>query len=261
MPGSGERSLVILTCGRQVAGKGHMAPMRIYPNYSLTFVLKGRGVYQVNDKRYTIEAGMGFLIEKGSSVSYKADEEEPWEYIFVIFKGLECRAILGDIGVSAVSPVFCFGDDEKLRESLEKMLLSARAGLSSAYAVTAHFLMALSCLASGSRSPDNRERYIEEAIVFIENNASCSLSVEEIAEHLHIDRSYLYRLFMEAYGVSPKRYLLDYRLSLAAALLRDPQCHIEEVAEKAGFFDRAHFTHAFTEKYGLPPGKWRQKNA
>lgn len=257
---SREHGLNILACGRQKAGKNHFVPTRVYPNDSLTFVLKGRGKLWCGERTYEIGAGQGFMIAEGSEVSYQADGQDPWEYIFVIFRGFESKALLTSIGVEPAHPVFSFSTDA-LSPSLLALLDTSGAPDPGGYAVLGHFLLAISKLVRQVPGKDRRERTITEAVSYIESNYSSPLTVREIAEHLFIDRTYLYRLFMDAFGIPPKAYLTEYRLSAAAALLADPSLTVDEVAARCGFFDHAHFIRAFAAKNGQTPGQWRASHS
>ncbi len=50
----------------------------VRPNYLIHYVLKGKGYYYVNDRKYTIEANQGFLIRPTELTFYQADKLDPW---------------------------------------------------------------------------------------------------------------------------------------------------------------------------------------
>ena len=62
---------------------------------------------------------------------------------------------------------------------------------------------------------------MEEALRYIEANYAHSVNIQVIADHLNIERTYLYRLFKDITGVSPQEYLLDYRIRRACSLLKE----------------------------------------
>lgn len=68
----------------------------------------------------------------------------------------------------------------------------------------------------------------------------------------------LRRWFAATAGVSPKEVQLGGRMLLACALLRErPGVDLATVALETGFFDHAAFAHAFTERVGLTPSRFR----
>ncbi|MBI4975942.1 MAG: helix-turn-helix domain-containing protein [Spirochaetes bacterium] len=66
------------------------------------------------------------------------------------------------------------------------------------------------------------------------------------------------RLFRRETGVSPADYYRRERLAAAAELLADPSAVIEDIAVRTGFYDRDHFTRAFTSYYSIPPARYRR---
>jgi AraC-like DNA-binding protein len=67
----------------------------------------------------------------------------------------------------------------------------------------------------------------------------------------------LQRLFSHYVGASPKWVLTRYRLHDAAERLeRDPGVSVATVATAAGYFDQAHFNHAFKALLGITPAQY-----
>ncbi len=83
-----------------------------------------------------------------------------------------------------------------------------------------------------------------------------NLSAKEIAKAADISESYLYQLFREEVGMSPKEYILKCRLQNACALLRTRYYKVYEVAAKCGFPDPKYFETIFKRKMGVSPGKY-----
>ena len=69
-----------------------------------------------------------------------------------------------------------------------------------------------------------------------------------MAHYVGIDRSYLYRIFMEHENTSPKQYLLKHRLQMATQLLCSSTCTITEAALSCGLPGRTLLLQL------LPPG-------
>lgn len=102
------------------------------------------------------------------------------------------------------------------------------------------------------------ERRLIRAAAFIENNlASHDLTPDAVARAANVSRSTLYRLFKSCGGVS--RYILRRRLNLASERLRDPAEYrqVSELAFELGFISEAHFSRAFRQVFGAPPGAFR----
>ena len=66
-------------------------------------------------------------------------------------------------------------------------------------------------------------------------------------------RSVFYERFKQAVGISPMRYLLDWRMTLARNMLRSERVGVAEVAHRVGYRSASTFTAAFTKRVGIPP--------
>jgi AraC-like DNA-binding protein len=55
------------------------------------------------------------------------------------------------------------------------------------------------------------------------------------------------------------QYLNDWRLQLAAGLLRDTTLGVAAVAYRIGYESEEAFTRAFKRAMGSPPAQWRQR--
>ena len=63
-------------------------------------------------------------------------------------------------------------------------------------------------------SNDTKESiHVQEAIAYIKNYYSQKITVEDIANYLALNRSYLYTIFMNSLGISPKDFLTEFRIS------------------------------------------------
>ena len=66
------------------------------------------------------------------------------------------------------------------------------------------------------------------------------------------------RVFRRLIGVTPKQYLIKYRVSRAAALLTErPELGISDVAEQCGFNCASVFSRTFREYCGVSPREYR----
>ena len=82
-----------------------------------------------------------------------------------------------------------------------------------------------------------------------------ALSVEQLADEMHVDRSQLFRKCKDLLGLSPSEYLRDTRLKRAHGLLEERVGSISEIAYAVGFDSLSSFTRAFKARYALPPSQ------
>ncbi|HRN16366.1 MAG TPA: response regulator, partial [Xylanibacter oryzae] len=85
-----------------------------------------------------------------------------------------------------------------------------------------------------------------------------TLSVEKIADMLHIGRTIFYRKVRGITGYTPNEYLRVMRLKHAAELLKSGAMNVSEVAYEVGFDNPYYFSKCFKDQFGMPPSKYRE---
>ena len=101
----------------------------------------------------------------------------------------------------------------------------------------------------------------EKAEEYIQNHYSYPLQVGEIADYVGINRSYLYTLFKEQSGMSPKEYLTNFRITRAAQLLEITELSIESVAMSCGYQNTLGFSKIFKARMGVAPSVYKKRKS
>lgn len=99
----------------------------------------------------------------------------------------------------------------------------------------------------------------EELLKQISNCPSDDYKIEQMASDVSCSVQKLRALFLSTTGMPPHRYIIEKRLELAMSELMADSKTIAQIATSTGFFDQAHFTHAFRKKHGLTPREARDK--
>ena len=100
--------------------------------------------------------------------------------------------------------------------------------------------------------------YVESALNFIERNfQNVHLSVQQVADYVKLDRTYLYRLFKQQMGMSIVEYINRRRVSRAEVMLIDMQISVKDVAFSVGFSDPMYFSRVFKRLNGITPTKFK----
>ena len=80
--------------------------------------------------------------------------------------------------------------------------------------------------------------------------------MEGLAAYASVSHSSLYRRFIKRFQISPKRFLLEYRIERACAMLTSTGCSIQEISNSVGFEDPFYFSRAFKEVKGVSPRQY-----
>ena len=237
-------------------------------HYLFHYVISGKGTLSVDkvtySKEYEVHGGMGFLIEPGQINTYYADRADPWEYTWIEFDGMKVKEILETAGLSSESPVYTPKSEQAGNTLKDELLYLVTCHKKTSYHLIGHLFLIMDALLSGSaakRKTQNGKRtqfYTNEAITFISSNYSFPITVEDMANQLNLDRSYFGKIFKETMGQSPQEFLIRYRMSKAAELLKTTDLSVKDISIKVGYPNQLHFSRAFKNIYGLSPRSYRQ---
>ena len=122
------------------------------------------------------------------------------------------------------------------------------------FSVFKHHLIEHDFAASSLTAP---QRYIDFSVNYIKTHYSQHISVTRLTELLGVSQPYLYRIFKEAFGKSPKAFICEYRINRASKLLTETDLPVSEIALSVGYSDSFAFSKAFSSIRGLSPSEYR----
>lgn len=84
---------------------------------------------------------------------------------------------------------------------------------------------------------------------------------DRLAARAGVSRATLARRFTLLVGRPPMAYLSWWRMTRAAALLRDSEAPLEAIARRVGYGSPYALSHAFSREFGVTPGRYRTRAA
>lgn len=253
-------SLRVYNVGMEKCNSLHQWGPGVRNFYLIHHIISGKGIYQIGDKIYEIEAGNTFLIYPHTEVTYYADVDDPWEYYWVGFHGNDAGIIINQTNFSPDTPVIYNAVDDNFTSLLIEIYKSKGNDSFSKIKMTGYLMLALSMLVKRDE-PKKLSRhastiYLNKAMEFIEHNYTEHLTIQDIADYVGICRSQLYRIFMEQYQQSPIHILTEYRIRQACQLLKSTKLSISSVAYSVGFEDNLYFSRVFKKMLGFSPKEY-----
>lgn len=251
-------------------GKETCSPLQRYGpvkanHFLFHFVIDGKGEYWNLDtqKKYTIDKNKGFFMTPDTIGTYTADSEEPWSYLWIEFDGIKAAPFLKEAGINTKNPVFQLKNQlflPNIVEPLETMIQYSHKHetfiLAQLYLLMDH-IISFSSSATSIRPSDLTNFYIREAIQLIQNHPQHNPTVEELANVCHLNKNYLTRLFSQELGVTPIKFIINYRLNDACQQLASTTKSIAEIAQSVGYTNQFNFSTALKKEKGLTPFEWR----
>ncbi len=260
------KDIRISFAGKAVCQPGHSYGPAVRPVYLIHVVTKGRGVFKSQEGEYHLKAGQGFLIEPDIITHYAADLLDPWEYLWVGISGERAGFYLSTMGLSKKNPILKCSDLEKIQQVVDGILRFSTPNLTQQLQRQSLLFEFLSLIAADLSlqdylDPSYGNEYLTTGILYIQNHYMEPLQIQDLAEQIGIDRTYLYHLFQKHTHMSPKDYLSLFRLTRAKELLAVTDLQIGEIARRCGYPDSLVFSKAFKRQFELTPTQWRCFNS
>lgn len=98
----------------------------------------------------------------------------------------------------------------------------------------------------------NIEKYIEE-------NLDKKLSLTDIAESIHMNKSYISRMFKEKAGENLFDYINKRKIKKAKQLIKNNELRMYEIALNVGMEDTAYFSRVFKKYEGISPSEYQKE--
>lgn len=232
----------------------------------LFFITGGHGVFQVWQNRFPV--AINDLVVVNASIPHTETSHmgSPMEYIVLGVEGLETPADISGYALlhlaeeqAAVTACLRIiaqeireeqpGCDEICQNLLEVILLRLRR--------REDFTLDPSPAGPrASQSCDLVRRYID-------NHFKENLTLDQLAEMVHISKYYLAHTFQEEFHTSPISYLIARRIQESRFLLRETDLSLSQIAQILGFSSLSYFSQSFRRLEGVSPieyRKHRQKN-
>ncbi len=107
------------------------------------------------------------------------------------------------------------------------------------------------------KSNVKQQDLIQKAAKYMADHFAERLSLEELAQHVHLNPSYFSSLFKESTGISFKEHLNRIRIEESMRLLAHTDYAIIDIATAVGYEDQSYFSKVFKKHTGLSPKEYR----
>lgn len=104
------------------------------------------------------------------------------------------------------------------------------------------------------------ESRVKEAILYIEAHYNEQITLDQLADSIHISKSECCRCFKRTLQITPIEYLMKYRIFKAVNMLQknDPEIHsISTLAFSVGFNNASYFNKVFRQFLNCTPSEYR----
>jgi len=230
----------------------------------LVITVKGRGVFEKENRKVDLVPGKAFLAEHGTdnmSYYYPSDGTEPWIFLWISFHLNGCQPILDDM-INSFGHIYDIAPDSPIAERLYQFKhydntiqsMSRSAGTS----------LIMDILTMVGKSNINRSRndpqneLVRMAREYVMKNIGEDFGTSDIAEELNISREHLSRIFKHNMQTSLSDFIREKKIHTARHLLMDSNLSCASIARRTGYQNAASFSRTFKKLIGTTPEKFRK---
>jgi len=230
--------------------------------YVMEYVRGGKGHIECDGKKHTVGAGDFYFLNRLHSHYYYSDKEDPYCKIWINAGGRLLDGLVNAYGLTEGAIVVPGSATEPLFVRMAELLSGA--GAENADEVTTECAKLICDLVITAAT---EHRKVQRATVstaerikdYIDSGLSYNVSLDDIAQHFFLNKSYIISIFSEKYGYTPKQYILQRKMQAARTMLEENMYSIAEISDILNFSSSQHFSSLFKKKEGVSPDEYRRK--
>lgn len=261
--------LSLTRCGYEECNAGYNHSPHKKPYYTLFAMIDGECVCDINGKEYVLKKNDLIMIYPDWEFSHKYSIKDKWSFAWVGFAGMKAEECAIHSGFQLENPIQNMECVEQIQQFVDAMIearentysnILRRNGLLKIFFAELIDYHNKQLEEEQLKNVNDTEKlpHIKKAITYITDNFTSKIKINELADHVGVNRSYLASSFKRATGYSPKEYLICLRMEKAKSLLEKTDLQINAIANSAGYTDQLAFSRMFKEYTGVSPKTFRE---
>lgn len=228
-----------------------------YDYYNFEYVLSGKGYIETKEKKYTVQAGDFYFLNKLQYHVYYSDALDPFKKEFVTVRGALCDKLAelynltDSVRIKRINVHVLFEEIfRNLQESeqIPNVLLERQV------------FYLFQCIRKSDTAKKKEGRDAGAQIAdYLTLNLQKNLTIAKIAKDLHMSESSINHIFVKRYNCSVMQYFIQKKISYAKTLLCKTDYSVKDIAEYLAFNDEKYFSKCFKQHTACTPTDYRKK--
>lgn len=210
----------------------------------LYYIYGGSAFFTGGDVSIPLQKQHLYLFPRGLNFSVHQDDENPVDHLFFDFllsSPLAATDLIDFYLPPGDTPIW------HLVEALSCMLINKPYHFDDDYTVNSIFDALLALLSAETGLSYLNDERLNTALDYIHKNLSEKISIKSIAEMLFMEENYFIRYFKKFMGITPYKYLREYRLNKAVNLINNGMT-LCEAAGHCGYDSVSALSHALNNR-------------
>jgi AraC family transcriptional regulator, arabinose operon regulatory protein len=236
------------------------------PDYNkFYFICDGEGWLKIGNSEYAPKPGQWFLMPQGVKQSYSYTDGPRFTKYWCHF-----TAKIGENNLFDLLKAPCFidtcGDEEPVRLFRDLLACDVSDSVTSPlllkaslYKLIAYYVKHAGGNEIGIQQASASEP-LQEVVAYIHAHYRENLTIQKLAERVHLHPNYFIRVFKRHFGTSPIQFINKKRIEEAKWLLTTTNIPLSEVGDSVGIPDISYFSKLFKSMTGFSPTIYRQNH-
>ncbi|WP_339308125.1 helix-turn-helix domain-containing protein [Paenibacillus sp. FSL R5-0519] len=233
-------------------------------DFSLHFIVEGKGFIEIEDTLYTLKKGDAFLHYPHQQMRYYTSSTEPWDIYWIQFNGSGLLEFMLERGFHE-SSVWCINNSNMLEQAYLELIKEMQQHkfmrppkLSAlTYSIIVEFVS--SAIAFTTKRGNQNTDKIIKLLPLMQQMATRPFELEEWALKVDLTPNYFCSLFKRVTRMTPLSYITKCRIQYSKQLLLSSlDMAVKEVAISSGYTSISYFNKIFMQAEGLTPTKFRE---
>ena len=253
-------------------------PLHWHGEFEINYVIEGKAEFLCGDERFVTQTGDIVIIPPNRLHAIYTHGDYEQRYDTIVFSTDMLGASVNDrCAAECVRPLTNghFGVKmhiteehpyySELKTTVENIFSCAKGNTARLDMLLKSEMLRLFWLLgeSGDIQSDGRPDFsgvIRPAVEFINENFCENITIEQLAEIVHLSKSYFMARFRQAAGVGAIEYINQLRIKKACAMLAESNLNASDVAFECGFRNLSNFNRLFRKAVGCTPVQYRKIN-
>ena len=258
--------------------EGKHVPIHWHNDLEISLPREGEAIYQVYQKSYRIRPGEGLLLNRNvpHSCSSPGDERALYSTILVrpdflygdFGSDVERKCFRPFLQNSAIPCIHLTKSEKNGKEILQKLNqieeVFDQKGFCYELKIKGLLCEVFSIILYEHRQeltryvPSSQQELerLEKMLNYLNTHFTEVISLQELADQIHLSREVCCRLFKKMTGKTITTYLEEYRVDKSFPLVQSGQYSMIQIAEMTGFSNPSRFAGAFRRRFGYNPGEY-----
>ncbi len=220
----------------------------------IEYIENGSGTAIIGNQKFFPSQGDSYFLQQNFDQHYFSHTNDPWKKYFINISGPLVYSFTESYGLQGNF----YYPNLNIKDELLKIISIAKVKDRDCTSEIISILSEIFFKMHISLKTDEKNAFAIEMKKFINTRIESDFKIKDLCEHMHKSESQVTKIFKNAFGLTPYKYLLNEKINLSKELLKHTGLSVKEISDRLKFTDEYYFSNIFKKKVGLSPSVYRK---